>query len=76
MDPKKSGASHYFEHVKDPMDFYTIEKNLKAGQYQNAAQFHADVNKIWYNSYGFNEKSSKIYKMTIEMEKYYKKLLG
>lgn len=49
------------------MDFYTIERNLKAGEYQNASQFHADVNKIWYNSYGYNEKSSKIYKLTIEM---------
>jgi hypothetical protein len=32
------------------MDFYTIERNLKAGEYQTASQFHADVNKIWYNS--------------------------
>ncbi len=24
VDPKKSGASHYFDIIKDPMDFETI----------------------------------------------------
>lgn len=76
VDPKKSGASHYFDVIKDPMDFATIEKNLKSGQYQSSTQFHADISKIWYNSYAYNEKSSKIYKMTVEMQKYYKKLLN
>ena len=75
VDPKKTGASNYFDIIKDPMDFSTVEKNLKMGQYQTANQFHADINKIWLNSYAYNEKNSKIYKITIEMEKHYKKLL-
>ena len=36
------------------MDFSTIEKNLKMGDYQTTTQFHADVNKIWFNSYAYN----------------------
>lgn len=67
VDSKKTGASHYFDVIKDPMDFYTIQKNLKSGDYQTATQFHADISKIWYNSYAYNEKTSKIYKMTVEM---------
>jgi hypothetical protein len=31
VDPKKSGASNYFDIIKDPMDFDTIEKNLNSG---------------------------------------------
>ena len=38
-------------------------------------QFHADVNKIWMNSYTYNNINSRIYKMTVDLEKYYKKLL-
>lgn len=57
------------------MDFHTIENNLKSGEYHSATQFHADISKIWYNSYAYNEKSSRIYKLTVEMEKYYKRLL-
>lgn len=67
VDPKKSGASHYFDIIKDPMDLSTIERNLKQGEYHTATQFHADISKIWYNSYAYNEKSSRIYKLTIEM---------
>lgn len=67
VDPKKSGASNYFDIIKEPMDFSTIEKNLKNGEYHTATQFHADISKIWYNSYAYNEKSSKIYKLTVEM---------
>ena len=57
------------------MDFSTIEKNLKMGEYQTATQFHADIKKIWLNSYAYNERGSRIYKITADMEKYYKKLL-
>jgi len=45
------------------------------GEYHTANQFHADISKIWFNSYQYNEKNSRIYKLTIEMEKYYKKLM-
>lgn len=49
---------------------------MKSGDYHTATQFYADMDKIWYNSYSYNEKSSKIYKATVEMERYYKKLLS
>lgn len=75
VDPKKTGASNYFEIIKDPMDLSTVEKNLKIGEYQTANQFHADINKIWFNSYAYNEKNSRIYKITVDMEKHYSKLI-
>ena len=75
VDPKKTGASNYFDIIKDPMDLSTVEKNLKLGEYQTANQFHADINKIWFNSYAYNEKNSRIYKITVDMEKHYSKLI-
>jgi hypothetical protein len=74
VDPKKTGASNYFDVIKSPMDLSTVEKNLKSGEYQTPTQFHADINKIWLNSYAYNDKTSKIYKITVEMEKHYKKI--
>jgi len=56
------------------MDISTVEANLKSGQYETASQFHGDINKIWMNSYAYNEKNSALYKITIEIEKYYKNL--
>jgi hypothetical protein len=58
------------------MDLSTIEGNLASGAYTSASQFHAHINKIWANSYMFNEKGSLVHKLTVDMEKYYKNLLS
>jgi|LakMenEpi03Aug12_release.lakeMendotaPanAssembly.Ray.scaffolds.fasta_scaffold3794672_1 bromodomain-containing factor 1 len=58
------------------MDLGTVEANLKNGEYQSASQFHGDINKIWLNSYAYNEKTSPLYKLTNELEKYYKNMLA
>ena len=58
------------------MDLSTVETNLNNGVYRSAAEFHAHINKIWSNSYTFNEKGSLVHKMTVDMEKYYKQLLN
>jgi bromodomain-containing factor 1 len=58
------------------MDLSTVETNLKNGEYQTASQFHGDINKIWLNSYAYNEKTSPLYKLTSEVEKYYKNMLA
>ena len=56
------------------MDLSTVEGNLKNSEYQTAGQFHGDMNKIWLNSYAYNQKASVLYKLTIDIEKYYKNL--
>ena len=58
------------------MDLSTVESNLTNGNYRAAAEFHAHINKIWSNSYTFNEKGSLVHKMTVDMERYYKNLLN
>ena len=58
------------------MDLSTVETNLNNGVYRSAAEFHTHINKIWSNSYTFNEKGSLVHKMTVDMEKYYKQLLN
>lgn len=67
VNPVKLGIPDYFEVIKEPMDFSTVEKNLKNYQYSTVNQFHADINKIWLNSYRYNQKGSDIYRLTTEM---------
>lgn len=76
VDPKRDGVLNYFDIVKDPMDLSTVETNLASGVYRTSAEFHAHVNRIWSNSYTFNEKESLVHKLTVDMEKYYKSLLN
>ena len=58
------------------MDLSTVEENLNNKVYSTPSQFHSDVNKIWQNSYTFNDKATHIHKLTVEMERYYKNLLN
>lgn len=58
------------------MDLSTIENNLNSGAYSSTSQFHAHINKIWANSYTFNERGSLMHKLTLDMERYYKGLLN
>lgn len=58
------------------MDLGLIERNLRANLYQTPTQFHADLNKIFTNSYRYNAKGSDIYKLTVELERHYNKMLG
>jgi bromodomain-containing factor 1 len=64
VNPVKLGIPDYFEVIKEPMDLSTVEKNLKMYQYSTMNQFHADINRIWFNSYRYNQKGSDIYKLT------------
>lgn len=76
MDPKRDGVLNYFDVIKEPMDLQTIENNLSSGAYTSSSQFHAHINKIWANSYTFNERGSLMHKLTLDMERYYKGLLN
>lgn len=65
----------YLVAVKDPVDLSLIERHLRAKEYQTPTQFHADVLQMFSNSYRYNPKGSDLYKCTVELEKYYHKLM-
>lgn len=58
------------------MDLSTVESKLKSGKYQNPAQFHSDVTKIFNNSYAFNYINEDFIKLTSEFERYYYRISG
>jgi hypothetical protein len=57
------------------MDLKTIEKKVNGNKYEHMSEFHADINKIFLNSYKFNPKETNYYTLTIELENYYYELL-
>lgn len=65
VNPEADNVPDYLEIIKEPKDFSTIETNLIGRKYANAAQFHADICKIWSNGYLYNKKNSIIYKYTV-----------
>ncbi|KAE8612404.1 hypothetical protein XENTR_v10012843 [Xenopus tropicalis] len=57
-----SEVPDYLEHVKKPMDFQTMKRNLEAFRYQNFDQFEEDFNLIVNNCIKYNAKDTIFYR--------------
>jgi bromodomain-containing factor 1 len=67
VDPVALNIPSYLKIIKKPMDFGTIEKNLKAGQYQTAKDFYNDAQLVFQNCYKFNPEGDEVNKMGKEL---------
>jgi bromodomain-containing factor 1 len=68
VDPVALNIPSYLKIIKKPMDFGTIEKNLKNGLYQSAKDFHNDAQLVFQNCYKFNPEGDVVNKMGRDME--------
>jgi hypothetical protein len=75
VDPVALGIPDYPKIVKEPVDLSLIEHHLFSNAYQTPTQFHADVLQMFANSYRYNNKGTDVFKSTVDLEKYYKRLL-
>jgi len=74
VDPVALNIPSYLTIIKKPMDFGTIEKNLKNGAYQSAKDFHKDALLVFQNCYKFNPEGDAVNKMGHEFEYIFEKL--
>ena len=58
------------------MDLKTIDRKIKAHQYQNEKVFDRDVRLVIANSYAFNSQDTVYYVLTKEFQSYYEVLYG
>jgi len=60
VDPVTLNIPDYFEKIKHPMDFSTIQKKFDGGFYKNADDFARDVRLIFKNCKTYNQQDSEI----------------
>lgn len=53
------------------MDLLTITKKIKNGKYSEISEFHADINRIFLNSYKFNRRETSYFQLAVELEDHY-----
>jgi bromodomain-containing factor 1 len=63
VDPVALNIPHYHKIIKKPMDFGTIQTNLKNSQYSNAKEFLVDARLVFQNCFKFNIPNDEVYKM-------------
>ncbi|KAJ3025940.1 UNVERIFIED_CONTAM: hypothetical protein HDU68_006439 [Siphonaria sp. JEL0065] len=70
VDPIALGIPTYFQVVKTPMDFGTIEKRVELGYYENVKSFIADLQLVFDNCYLFNPPDHSVSVAAKQVEKY------
>lgn len=74
VDPVALNIPSYFKIIKKPMDFGTIEKNLKNGVYQSAKEFYNDAQLVFANCYKFNPEGDAVNKLGHQLEEVFENL--
>ncbi|KAL6703561.1 transcription initiation at TATA-containing promoter protein [Coniothyrium glycines] len=74
VDPVALNIPSYLKIIKKPMDFGTIERNLKNGVYQSSKDFYADAQLVFQNCYKFNPEGDVVNKMGHQMEDLFESL--
>jgi bromodomain-containing factor 1 len=74
VDPVALNIPSYLKIIKKPMDFGTIEKNLKAGVYQSSKDFYNDAQLVFGNCYKFNPEGDAVNKMGHDLENIFEAL--
>lgn len=69
VDPVRDGAEHYFDIIKNPMDFGTMRKKLNENQYTDPKEFVADIHLICDNAIKFNGENSMYAFMALDISK-------
>ncbi|KAI8934967.1 hypothetical protein NX059_008633 [Plenodomus lindquistii] len=74
VDPVALNIPSYLKIIKKPMDFGTIDRNLKNGVYQSAKDFYADAQLVFQNCYKFNPEGDAVNKMGHQLEDLFESL--
>jgi hypothetical protein len=61
VDPVALSIPDYFNVIKHPMDFGTIEKNLQQNKYETPYHFQSDMMLVFNNAMTYNHPGSTIY---------------
>ncbi|XP_065264104.1 peregrin isoform X3 [Emys orbicularis] len=62
-----SEVPDYLDHIKKPMDFYTMKQNLEAYRYLNFDDFEEDFNLIVSNCLKYNAKDTIFYRAAVRL---------
>jgi hypothetical protein len=74
VDPIQFNIPDYFEIVKSPMDFGTIDKKLSTDEYNTVEEFKSDVQLIFDNCYLYNHAGDPVCLDAKKLEEHYHKL--
>ena len=70
VDAVKLEVPNYYDVIKEPMDFGTIERKLKSDVYSCSKECLDDFNKVFSNCYAFNKTDSEMISAAKDLEEF------
>ncbi|KAL8797162.1 MAG: hypothetical protein Q9195_000629 [Heterodermia aff. obscurata] len=71
VDPVALNIPTYFNVIRQPMDFGTIQQKLNQGEYENAREFDQDAQLVFANCYKFNPAGHPIHEVGKQLQHVY-----
>ncbi|KAJ1022441.1 hypothetical protein NDA16_003430 [Ustilago loliicola] len=69
-------APAYFQMIKKPIALRDIQKNIRSGQYADAAEFDADMQLLFQNCFTFNQPGSDVALMGEQLKSVYEEKMS
>ncbi|CAD2113717.1 hypothetical protein YYG_00313 [Plasmodium vinckei petteri] len=76
VNPELDGIPNYFNIIKNPMDFETIENKLLNDKYNSPFQWQQDVRQIFYNAFTYHKVKNCVWNDAYKLAKEFDRLLN
>lgn len=75
VNPELDGIPNYFNVIKNPMDFETIENKLLTNKYNNPFEWQQDVRQIFFNAFTYHKVKNCVWNDAYKLAKEFDKLV-
>ncbi|SOS79685.1 bromodomain protein, putative [Plasmodium sp. gorilla clade G1] len=75
VNPELDGIPNYFNVIKNPMDFETIENKLINNKYNNPFEWQHDVRQIFFNAFTYHKVKNCVWNDAYKLAKEFDKLI-
>ncbi|KMZ78054.1 bromodomain protein [Plasmodium vivax India VII] len=75
VNPELDGIPNYFNVIKNPMDFETIENKLLTNKYKNPFEWQQDVRQIFFNAFTYHKVKNCVWNDAYKLAKEFDKLV-
>ncbi|SBS90660.1 bromodomain protein 2, putative [Plasmodium malariae] len=75
VNPELDGIPNYFNIIKNPMDFQTIENKLLNNKYNNPFEWQQDVRQIFFNAFTYHKVKNCVWNDAYKLAKEFDRLV-
>ena len=77
VDPEADGCVDYYDVIKDPMEFQTIQRRIESGRYSKSFErFYRDVRLVFNNALSYHKEGSPVAELAAELRERFETIVS